>query len=241
MFYSGEEGDIEEYLPYVYRVVNQLKGTTKSAVIDKDDLISVGVMGLIEAKNTYLPEKGSSFEKYAYGKIRFSILNELRRVGIVDFHDVIELRKMRQCEEALSQEKGRMPTDEEIRQRLGFNEKKLSKLNVSRNLLGTVSLESLIFETSWSEADGDRVVGAEYCEDALTKIERQERYDMLKQAISELNEQQQLILQLYYVEGLSFVAICDIINVSQSRMSQLHKKAIGDLRAIIERIEGGIR
>lgn len=240
MFYQSDSGDIEQYLPYVYRVVNQTKGVNNS-IADKDDLISVGVMGLIEAKNTYNSERGISFEKYAYGKIRFAILDELRRVGVVDFHDVIELRKMRECEEQLTREKGRVPTEKEVSQALGFNEKKVAKLNISRQLLATTTLDSLLFEESNNELISISGEQNDHLESALTKVERKEQYEALQYAVSQLTQDEQLIMQLYYVEGLSFVEICDIVGISQSRMSQIHKKALGKLRAILDEYKGGIR
>lgn len=240
MFYQSDNGDIEQYLPYVYRVVNQTRGVN-SLIADRDDLISVGVMGLIEAKNTYNSERGISFEKYAYGKIRFAILDELRRVGVVDFHDVMEIRKMKECEERLTHEKGKIPTEKEVCDALGFNEKKVSKLNTSRQLLATTSLESLLFEEPNNGMTSLSGGQNEHLESALTKIERKERYEALQYAVSQLSEHEQLIMQLYYVEGLSFVEICDIIGISQSRMSQTHKKALGKLRVILDEYKGGIR
>lgn len=228
MLYGGvEDRQIEEYLPMVCKIVNQID-LSSYTVIDRDDLISVGLMGLVDAMGRYDPSQNNSFGNYARLRVKGAIYDELRRVGIVQPPQLKEVKRYSKCEQELEKKLMRLPSEEEICREMEINLNDLKKIYDAIHILSTMSLEVLFSEKLLdSYSDGKEAT-------AISMVEKSELYDYLGRVISKLEGRKQLILQLYYLEELSIVNIAEILSLSRPRVSQLHRQALFELKKYLE-------
>ncbi len=207
--------------------------------VDFNDLVSAGLLGLIQAIDNFDPDRQIKFETYAIPRIRGSILDELRSQ---DWFPRSLRRKAKQLEGAyntLETRLGRPATDAEVAKELDID---LSELD---GLLGEVSVAtimSLDAESSNSDSENSSSLVDFLADPDSENIEhelaRQEMKDLIGQRISELPEKEQLVLVLYYYEELTLKEIGEILDVTESRVCQIHTKAIMRLKGKIDRHEG---
>lgn len=232
MAYKHIDDDlIIEYLPLVKKVVKNIE--VKDKRLDYDDLVSIGIFGLMDAINRFDSSKKVPFEVYATLRIRGTVMDELRKTGHVSRGRISKLNEYNKMQEMLERELMRTPTEAEICQRLGIDDKDLNRLHETVHDLSGISLESIIFDNS-----GDGVELIDMIEnDGIDSPERQlikeEMNNILVKSIGKLNERQQIILNLYYVEELSLTKIAYILEISVPRVSQIHGKILLKLRDII--------
>lgn len=220
--------NIETYLPLVHKTVRQLN-LKESSLIDYDDLLSIGIMGLLDAVDKYSADKKASFETYARLRIRGTILDELRRVGILSRDKMALVKVYYKKREELQQMFLREPSDEEMCEYMGIKVDDLLKIYSSIHYLSITSLDETIYES-----EGQAISLLHLLSDtensSLSIMEKKELTEELVHAISLLNERERQILNFYYVEELSVTSMSEILNISASRVSQLHGKAIANLR-----------
>ncbi len=199
--------------------------------IDKRDLISSGVIGLIDAAKGYDPKKGIKFTTYASSRVKGAIIDELRNLDWVprSIRD-----KSKQIESAileLIEKLGRFPNDAEVVDILGWDEEKYNKS--IRQISGTTLLS--LDEIITTSPAGDTITRLDTLkgegENPLKDIERKELVDNIVEIISGLSEQERLVIALYYYEELTLKEIGMVIKVSESRISQIHTTAILKIRA----------
>jgi len=197
--------------------------------IEADDLMSEGIIGLIDAIEKFKEEKGTEFASYATTRIRGSIIDFLRQKDWVP-RNVRELAKdIEKAKAYLENEKKRTPTLEELAEYLKISPAKLSYyLNKVKNT-EVVSLEEMIrlsgsFEASLPFASQESKGGVE------REVEKKERIGILKGAISSLKSREKLILSLYYFEELTLKEIQQILGISMPRISQIHKSVLKKLK-----------
>ena len=207
--------------------------------IDKRDLISTGVIGLIDAAKNFDPAKGVKFETYASTRIRGSIIDELRAL---DWIPRSTREKSKEVEEAISMlvcRLGRFPTDGEIAIELGWDMDHYNK--VLDQISGTtlLSLDEIIATSSSGDTLKriDTLKGVS--EDPLGSIERKELVENVAKVISGLAEQERLVVALYYYEELTLKEIGMVLKVSESRVSQIHTATILKIRARIRSLYSG--
>jgi RNA polymerase sigma factor for flagellar operon FliA len=207
--------------------------------VEFNDLISAGLLGLIQAIDHFDHERGIKFETYAIPRIRGSILDELRSQ---DWFPRSLRRKAKQLEEAystLETKLGRPATDAEVAKKLEIDVAELD------GMVGEVSIAtimSLDADTSGDEGEGSTTLG-DYladvnAEDVEQILAKQEMKNLIGTRMSELPEKEQLVLVLYYYEELTLKEIGEILDVTESRVCQIHTKAILRLKGKIERHEG---
>ncbi len=207
--------------------------------VEFNDLISAGLLGLIQAIDNFDPNRGIKFETYAIPRIRGSILDELRSQ---DWFPRSLRRKAKQLEEAYSQlevKLGRHATDAEVAEYLGID---LADLD---GLVGEVSIAtimSLDADTGGDDSDQGSSLG-EFLADPRTEdveqvLAQQEMKELIGKRMNELPEKEQLVLVLYYYEELTLKEIGEILDVTESRVCQIHTKAIMRLKGKIQRHEG---
>lgn len=223
-----QEINIEAYLPLVNRVVNQLN-IKESSIIDRDDLLSIGVMGLLDATKKYNSEKKAAFETYAKFRIRGAILDELRNVGFLSRDAMKQVKEYYTKREELTQLVGHEPTDEEICEYMGITKKELSKIFLNSHYLSTASLEQAIYNAEGRQTSLLDTL-ADQSESTLIKLQKRDTYEELIAAIESLDQRDQYILNFYYIEELSLAQMSEILEISVSRVSQLHGRAICNLR-----------
>ena len=209
---------IVHYAPLVRWVVGRMSVYTGGSILDYEDLLSYGIMGLIEAIERFEPAKGIKFETYASLRIRGAVLDNLRTLDWIP-RTVRQLSKQVEREyAALELELGREPSDTELSQALGIEAGELGLY------LQKASLQSLV---SLDEHTGAKEGFPHSKEpDPQQVFDIKEQQEILEEHIAQLNKKQQLVLSLYYFEGLTLKEISDVMGVTQSRVSQIHNKAL---------------
>jgi RNA polymerase sigma factor for flagellar operon FliA len=224
---------LNRYLPLVRNVAGRMAINFPRSV-ELCDLINTGVIGLIEAFRNFDPERGVKFETYAVPRIRGAILDELRSLDWVPRSTRAKAREIERALLSFENDNGRPPTDEELADILGLtvDELHLSLEDVSKTTL--LSLDEMIFR----EEDNRQVPRIETVEDEnanviLKNLERSELQAFLVIAIDRLTEQEKLVIALYYYEELTLKEIGEVMKISESRVSQIHTKAVLKLRGMV--------
>ncbi|HBM81486.1 MAG: FliA/WhiG family RNA polymerase sigma factor [Clostridiales bacterium] len=223
------EEKIIRYLPLVKYIVGRTF-VSKYSPVSVDDLISFGVIGLIDAIDKFDPSKGVKFETYACIRIKGAIIDELRKLNWVPRSTTAKVSKLNQAREKLKNELKREPTDEETADALGIDLYELRKIEGYINYLSMESLDEVVFQS-----DGDDVHLYSLIEDERSPrpekmIEDREMIKVLKKAIDMLNEKDRLVLALYYYEKLTLKEIGKLLGITESRVCQIHSRVIIRLR-----------
>lgn len=222
---------IVHYAPMVKYVAGRLAINLSSAV-EMDELISYGIEGLIDAIEKYDPTRNIKFETYAVTRIRGSMIDGLRSM---DWVPVSVRQKSKELEKVylqLENRLGRTATHQEVAQELGISEKELSVLLQEIAATTIVSLDDYI-PGDEGEEKKRRIVEMledENAVDALEMVEIQEIKELLARSIAKLPDKEKMVIYLYYYEGLTLKEIGLTLNLSESRISQLHTKAVLRLR-----------
>ncbi len=200
--------------------------------VEFNDLVSYGILGLFDAINKYDVSQGNKFETYAVSRIRGSIMDELRKL---DWAPRLLRKKAREIEKKckeLEEKTGRMATDDELARSLKISTDELNSIYSDLNSTTFLSLDEV-----WQNDDGNKPISRlQTIEDSLitnqfTFVHQSEVRDLLAQSISELPEKEKLVIVLYYYENLTLREIGEILDVSESRVCQIHTKVITRLRS----------
>ncbi|MBT3346162.1 MAG: FliA/WhiG family RNA polymerase sigma factor [Gemmatimonadetes bacterium] len=225
-----ERGPLEDYLPLVKYIAGRLAiGLPRS--VEMDDLINAGVVGLIEAYSNFNVEKGVKFETYASLRVRGSILDELRGMDWVPRSTRARSREIERTISRLEGDLGRSPSETELAGGLGVELKEYYAMIDDVSSTALLSLD----EMTHGE-DDDRPVPlvdtlkAPDANAALTRLEAEEMRNLLADSLGQLTEQERLVVALYYYEELTLKEIGQVLELSESRVSQLHTKSVLSLR-----------
>ena len=221
---------IMEYAPLI-KFIAQKIAIRLPPNIELDDLISSGVIGLMDAIEKYDPTRDNSFKTYAEFRIRGSILDELRAQDWVPRSVRDKAKLLDRTLVNLEQEMGRAPTDEEVAAKLEVSMDEFYELV---NQVRPVSLLSIDDAATFSNVDKKSILNLlEGCKlnNPFTQLNLKAVKDIVTKSIQELPEKQRLVLSLYYYEDLNLKEIGKVLRVTESRVSQLHAQAITRLRA----------
>jgi RNA polymerase sigma factor for flagellar operon FliA len=226
------------YAPLVKYVAGRL-GSGLPAHVDDDDLVSYGVLGLMGAIERYDPDRDVKFETYAIARIRGSIIDELRAMDWVPRSVRARARDIERAIAELERRLHRAPTDAEIAEKLGISEADLedSLTDISRSSIA--ALDELW--TVNTGGGGDQVSLIDTIEDSEAPdpqrtLSEGEIREAVGEAIARLPEREKLVITLYYYEELTLREIGEVLGVTESRVSQLHTKAVLRLKG---RLAGG--
>lgn len=231
---------IKRYL-YLVKYVAGRTAIGLPANVEFGDLVSYGILGLFDAIEKYDVEQGNKFETYAVSRIRGSIMDELRKL---DWAPRLLRKKAREIEKKckeLEETHGRVVTDEELADALGVS---LEELNTVYSELNSTTFLSL--DEVWENEDGNKSVSRlEVVEDNLTlnqskELERKESKEIIAKVLHQLPEKERLVMILYYYENLTLREIGQVLNVTESRICQIHTKVILRMRSMIKKITGGV-
>jgi RNA polymerase sigma factor FliA len=219
------------YAPLVKYVAGRV-GSGLPAHVDDGDLVQYGLLGLIKAIERYDPDRDVKFETYAIARIKGSILDELRALDWVPRSVRSRARQIERAMSELESKLGRAPTDEEIAKRVGISVDELeeSLTDISRSSIA--ALDEL-----WTvSGGGDQVslldtIEDEHGPEPQTVFAQTELKEMVAEAITQLPEREKLVITLYYYEDLTLREIGEVLGVTESRVSQLHTKAVLRLKA----------
>jgi RNA polymerase sigma factor for flagellar operon FliA len=220
------------YAPLVKFVAGRL-GSGLPAHVDEGDLVSYGLLGLIGAIERYDPDRDVKFETYAIARIKGSIIDELRAMDWVPRSVRARARDIERAIGELEAHSGRVPNEEEIAAKLGVSQDELDEnlLEISRS-----SIAALDELWTISSTGGDQVALIDTIEDTQgpepqAALAQTEMREALGEAIARLPEREKLVVTLYYYEELTLREIGEVLGVTESRVSQLHTKAILRLKA----------
>ncbi|MDR1597198.1 MAG: RNA polymerase sigma factor WhiG [Treponema sp.] len=231
---------IKQYAPLVKYVAGKV-AVGMPHNVEFDDLVGFGVFGLLDAIDKFDPDKNVKFKTYAVTRIRGAIFDELRTIDWVPRSVRQKTREMEEAVGSLEAQLGRTATDQEIANSLGLDEKEYAKTMMKISGTTMLSLNDVWF--SGDENDkisiGDSIESpASLNPDVI--VEKDEIRRVIVEAIEELPDKEKKILVLYYYEDLTLKEIGEVLEVTESRVSQLHTKAIVRLRAKLTNIRKGI-
>jgi len=203
--------------------------------------VSYGILGLFDAIEKYDVEQGNKFETYAVSRIRGSIMDELRKL---DWAPRLLRKKAREIEKKcleLEESLGRLVTDEEIAEGLGVSVGELNSVYSELNATTFLSLDEV-----WENEDGNKsvsrlqVVQDTLSSNQLKSLQHKEAKEIIAKVLKELPEKERLVMVLYYYENLTLREIGQVLNVTESRICQIHTKVILRMRSMIKKITGGV-
>jgi RNA polymerase sigma factor for flagellar operon FliA len=219
------------YAPLVKYVAGRL-GSGLPAHVDESDLVSYGLLGLIGAIERYDPERDIKFETYAIARIKGAIIDELRALDWVPRSVRSRAREIERAIAELEAKLGRAPNDEEIAGKIGVTPEELE------DSLGDISRSTIVaLDELWSiSGEGDQVSLLDTVEDTsgprpAEVLDETELRETLADAIARLPERERIVVTLYYYEELTLREIGEVLGVTESRVSQLHTKAVLRLKA----------
>lgn len=228
---SDNNDMVIKYIPLVKRIVGRIE--TGEGDLDKDDLFSIGVIGLLDAIKKFDPSKAVPFEAYATLRIKGNIIDEMRKTGRVSRDRISKLNEYYVAKEKLEQQLKRSPEEYQICEELGISEKELSKLHETVHYLAKVSFETTLFHKDGNEIQLSDLIKDEDADTPEEEFLRKERRNQLREAVKYLNEREQIILDLYYVQELTLKEIAYAMDISIPRVSQIHGKIILKLRELM--------
>lgn len=218
---------IIEYASLVKIVAGKL-GIYLGYNVEYDDLVGYGTFGLIDAIDKYDFDKGVKFETYASLRIRGAILDQVRRMDWLPRTVRQKQKKMDAAYQKLETESGKFATDEELAAELEISVEELGQWQAQTKAAGVVSLDEYLEQGS----ENGIVAGTE-SEDFTQpekQMEQKAMKELLVQSLESLTEKEKKVILLYYYEELTLKEISEVLEVSESRISQLHTKAIQKLR-----------
>ena len=199
--------------------------------VEQADLVSFGMFGLIDALDKFDLGRGVKFETYAIPRIRGAVIDELRALDWVPRSVRFKARELDRAYEAQESKLGRAPTDAELAAHLGIEERELHEVVSQISFVSVLALDEVVGGEERGETRTllDTLADAASA-DPTADLEGQEMRGMLSSAISSLAEREKVVITLYYFEGLTLAEIGDILGVTESRVCQIHVKAVGNLR-----------
>ena len=227
-----------EYAHLVKYVTNRIAVNLPKSV-DRNDLTSAGVLGLIKAVETFEPERGFKFETYAGHKIRGAILDELRALDWVPRSVRQKSRDLQRVYAKLENDLGRVPYDDEVCESMNITMQEYEEMLTEVTPTTIISLEEAMPDRG-SDSKELRIIDTiedPGSDNPLKELGFAEVKDILKDALVNLPEKEKLVVALYHYEELTLKEIGVVLDITESRVSQIHSKAILKLRSkLLQRI-----
>ena len=226
---------LKKFIPLVkYIAARVIIG--KSRYIEFEDLISYGMIGLIDAYNKFDSTKGMKFSSYASIRIKGAMIDELRKNSPISKGAMDKLNRYNSAVESLQKLLSKEPSTEEIAKALEISVSDVGEIEGYINYISVMSLENLIC----TEDDEMPLIGS--IEDKMSpsperSLEEKEQLEYLTKALDVINEKDKTVLSLYYYEGLTLKQIGSVLGVSESRVCQLHSRAIMHLKKEMQKLK----
>jgi RNA polymerase sigma factor FliA len=220
---------ILHYAPLVKYVAGRV-AVGMPAHVEHADLVSYGIFGLMDAIERFEPDRGYKFETYAVSRIRGSIIDELRSVDWVPRSVRTRARQVEAAMQKLEAALRRSPTEVELAEELGWSLEELQDTLARMSMTSIAALDEVL-----DVGDGDRITLVDSLQD-LTAVLPDESVDdaetkrLLRETLTRLTDREQTVLGLYYFEGMTLAQIGEVLGVTESRVCQIHTKAVLSLR-----------
>ena len=222
---------VEHYLPLVNSVAQRLHSGVPQEV-QFDDLFSAGVFGLMDAINAFEPDRGVKFQTYGGRRIRGAILDELRAMDWAPRLVRSRAHKLKEATRRLQATLGRTPTDKELAKNMGLSQKAFQRLRSDAHPIGLVSLSRTWYQTdSQKEIREIDLLADRTVENPRDIVHRKHVHEVIARNLSFT---ERLIIMLYYFEELTMSEIGEALNLSESRVSQIHSAILDRLRTNAE-------
>ena len=228
----SKEELINQNMPIVKSIA--YKYYTNKIGMEFEDLVSYGVMGLLDASDKFDEEKGVKFSTYASIRITSYIIDEIRKQSPVSRGCLSKVKSYKNCIENLQHKYLRQPTVDEISNFMDISKDEVHKIKRSTLNLNTSSLDNMVLDS-----ENDLKLIDILKDDSVNiedTIEKEELIKTVTKALDMLKERDKLVLSLYYYEELTLKEIGAILGVSESRVSQLNQKAILNLRSMMKKL-----
>ncbi|MBN2132439.1 MAG: sigma-70 family RNA polymerase sigma factor, partial [Sedimentisphaerales bacterium] len=226
--------EIIDLLPMVQNIARRAVSYLRPP-LSLDDLVSAGTVGLIKAARDFDASHQAEFKTYAYIRIKGAVLDELRRASLLPSGVNRQVRLAREISHSITKETGIPPTDEELARHLDIPVKQVPQLYENARAQHFASLDAA---TESGPALGD-VLAAPDAAAPGSRIERGELLDKLTEAMQELDPRKLQIIVLYYHQHLTMKQIADVLEITESRVSQLHASALFTLSVKLEQWKDG--
>lgn len=231
---------IVSYIGLVKYVIYQMSMPVNS-LLEEQDFLNIGVIGLCEAIERYDKDRGVKFESYAVPRIRGKIQDEMRRLDWLSRTARKKATELLEMTDRIRSEKGREVAPHEIIERMGITTQQFqsyleaaaaAKASISLNDAATqvITIDDESFDPMQELPDNDYI-------NKLTELENTERIDYITEHLNELKEKKRLVITLYYYEELTFKEIGKILEISESRVCQIHSQVIKELRTKLYEFE----
>jgi len=232
---SGEERLRERLILHYSPLVKYVAGRVGVGLppnIEQADLVSYGIFGLIDAIEKFDIERAIKFETYAISRIKGAIIDELRSIDWIPRSVRYKAREVEKAYAVLEAKLHRSPTEAEVAAELGIKLEDLHQIFSQVSFVGVVALDELL--TAGGEK-GDKLSLVDTLEDTraedpVAAFETEETKYLLARAINTLPEREKIVVTLYYYEGLTLAEIGQVLGVTESRICQMHTKAVLQLR-----------
>ncbi len=200
--------------------------------IEQSDLVSYGIFGLIDAIDKFDTDRNIKFETYAIARIKGAIIDELRSIDWVPRSVRAKARLVEKAYAKLEAQLLRTPSDQEVADEMGITEEDLHGIFNQISFVGLVALDEVLSgsgDRGESTTLGDTI--PDKAEGPVAAFEVEEMKQILASAINRLGDREKIVLTLYYYEGLTLAEIGEVLGVTESRVCQIHTKAVLQLRA----------
>lgn len=232
MNYSERDKErlIEQFLPKIKYYALRYYFLVQS-FLELDDLVSAGIKGLLEALNKYNPSLNVPLASFIDYRVRGAILDEIRSVDVFSKEFRRKIEEVKKIYNDLKKQ-GYEPTDEELANKLNMSQSELQEIYQSITASDLLSLDDFIIGSNGDRLSILNVISDK--KDLFEEIKMRELKEKLTQAIEKLSNQEKLVISLYYYDELNMREIANILDISLSRVSQIHGKAILKLRSMLQ-------
>lgn len=223
----SQDEQVTKYAPLVKRIAYHMMARLPASV-EVDDLIQVGLIGLLDAVSRFDGNQGAQFESYATQRIRGSMLDELREADWLPRHVRQKSRQIEAAINRLQQRNGKSPSEQEISDELDLS------IDQYQSMLGDVKCSQLLYYEDFSDEESASFLErylVDGSQDPLAVLEDEGFRDGLIAAIHHLPERERSMMGMYYEQDMNLKEIGVVLGVSESRVCQLHSQAVARLRA----------
>ncbi|UCD50014.1 MAG: sigma-70 family RNA polymerase sigma factor [Phycisphaerales bacterium] len=238
--YSGHrhraitDDEIVELLPMVHKIARRTVRYLKPP-LSFDDLVSAGTVGLLKAARDFDASHQAEFKTYAYIRIKGAVLDELRRASLLPSGVTRQVRQLMQLSQEIAQQTGSVPTEEELARRLNISVEEVLGLYESARAQHFVSIDGFNEE---EPALGNLLAAADSAGPG-SRLEKAEMLEQLTAAMQQLDPRRLQIIVLYYHQHLTMKQIADLLEITESRVSQLHASALANLSTMLGEYNDG--
>ncbi len=227
---------LAKYAPLVKYVVDRI-ATGLPKTIERDDLVNTAVIGLFDAMEKFDETRGTKFETYAVWRIRGAVLDELRSLDWVSRSVRKKAKEVEKAVRRLDQKFGRAAADHEVAKELNLSTGEFNR--VLEEVRGSMLLsldQSVTIDDDHDIAGLADMIEDERAADVLNDMEVEEARDNLLECINRLSDQEKLVIALYYYEEMTLKEIGEALQISESRVSQIHTKAVERLKSRMKKV-----